>query len=199
MTISELKDAIFEIVAEYFKGAIVSWLNQSGGGVKPKSAFVKLTLGNFGGSQHSQDTEDEETNEIYQSTPSDCYLTVDLFTHGKEVNTPSGTYYEDTATNDLDDFVNYMESDYVLSLCDKYNITIQKEGKLDDLSAVVDTSYEYRARQLFTVMFMREAHGEAGISRNGWKQTPSGGGSKELADKQNIDVDADKLNVLNNL
>jgi hypothetical protein len=197
MTIDELKQSIYKIVSTYFKGAIVAWGTQKGKAVKPLLSFVQLTLGDVNYTQHASSVTDEDSGEIYKVIPSYCTLTVDLYTHGKKVNVGEDTFYENSALNDMLDFVGYMMSDYVLELCDEYNISVRTEGRAMDTSAVVDTSYEYRSRQVFIVMFTQESHGYAGISKENWSQTSSGGGSKDLAERQNYDVDADSINISN--
>ena len=98
-----------------------------------------------------------------------------------------------TALNDLMDFDDFLRSDYGNGLQNDYDIFIDAEGPAQDVSEVVDTHYEYRAYQEYTVAFMATTSGAAGISRENWKPTASGGGTKELAEKRTPDLDSSEI------
>lgn len=195
MKISELKAAIFTIVSKYFAGATVVWENTEK--TKPPDSLVTLRLGAVGNTQHYiEQTSDD--GDVYDVIPSSVPLTVQLFTHGKKIVTDGGVYYENTAMDDMMDFVKYMTSRYVIQLSDSYDISITTEGPVKDATGVLDPNYEYRAFQEFTVAFKQEAYGYAGISDDDWEQTSSGGGTAELAEQEINDVDSDSIEITKN-
>lgn len=181
MTVNELKDALYEIIQGYFAGADVAWSEQNS--VKSLNPFIRLKLGSIKRPIHFiNETQNNVPSGYIAST---TMLTVDLFTHGKKVTFEDGySIYENTAIDDMADFLNYLMSPYVDDLCEELNISIRPEGDIKDTSAVVDNDYSYRAMQEFVVGFVQETRGYAGISRENWKPTPSGGGTEELANKE---------------
>lgn len=181
MTISELKNALYDIIQGYFAGAEVAWTEQNS--VKSQNPFIRLKLGSATRPIHF-------INETHNNAPtgyiaSTTMLTVDLFTHGRKVTYEDGFIaYENSAVDDMTDFMNYLMSPYVDGICENLNISIRPEGNIKDTSAVVDNDYSYRAMMEFVVGFVQETKGYAGISRANWKPTPSGGGTEELANKE---------------
>ena len=186
MTVNELKNALFDIIQGYFAGADVAWSEQNS--VKSLNPFIRLKLGSIKRPIHFiNETQNNAPSGYIAST---TMLTVDLFTHGKKVTFEDGyTIYENTAMEDMADFMNYLMSPYVDDLCESLNISIQPEGDIKDTSAVVDNDYSYRAMQEFVVGFVQETRGYAGISRDNWKPTPSGGGTEELANKELANIE----------
>ena len=194
MTYEELCDEVKSIVDIYFDGATVVWGNTEQ--TKPKGPFVKLTMGLLTHTQHG--IEQIEDEEVYNCIPSSASLTVELFTHGRKVKKGQYTYQKNTAVSDMMDFVKFITSPYVDELCESKDIAFTAEGGVLDTSAVLDPNYEYRALQEFTVSYTDTTRGYAGISRTDWQQTPSGGGTKALADKKINDIDAGIINSENN-
>lgn len=193
MRIDELRDALFEFIQGYFAGADVAWGPRQNA-TKPINPFLRLTMGKVHRPQHLIT---EITNEASRSLiPCTVILSVELFTHGREIVDDEGdSYFEDTAEADMMDFVNFMTSDYADDHYERLDINVRPEGDILPTSAVRDQDYEYRAKQDFLVSFMGEAGGYAGISRPNWKQTASGGGTEELANLQINDVDPDTLDI----
>ena len=181
MTINELKDALYDIIQGYFAGADVAWTEQNA--VKSINPFIRLKLGSIKRPSHFiNETQNNAPTGYIAST---TMLTVDLFTHGEKITDEEGyTIYVNTALDDMADFLNYIMSPYVDDLCESLNLSIRPEGDIKDTSAVVDNDYSYRSMQEFVVSFVQEAKGYAGISRENWKPTPSGGGTEDLANKE---------------
>ena len=193
MTVTQLRDVVFDIIQSYFAGAIVAW-GELPFGTKPTSPFLRLKMGSIKRPQHFITETSIDASRSY--IPSSVPLTVELFTHGEERKDEEGdSYFVNTAMGDLADFVNFMVSEYADELYEKLDISIRPEGDIRDTTAVRDSDYEYRAMQEFVVDFMDESSGFAGISRANWKPTASGGGTAELANKQILDVDPDTLNI----
>lgn len=182
MRINELRSHVYDIIAEYFAGAAVIWAENKY--VKPNLPFITLKMDNLSYAQHyiTESDTDVSTN----CKPSKIRLEVQLFTQGQEVEDEDGdTYYENTAINDMADFLSYIDSDYVLNICDGLDISITTEGDIQDVSALLnDTQYEFRAMQEFFVTFLQTSQGFAGIGREHWEQTASGGGTERLASMQ---------------
>ena len=186
MKVSELKDVLYEIIQGYFAGADVAWSEQNA--VKSQNPLIRLKMGSIKRPLHF-------INGVENNAPcgyicSTTMLTVDLFTHGEEIVDEDGyAIYVNTALDDMADFLNYLQSPHVDDICENLNISIRPEGDIKDTSAVLDNDYSYRAMQEFVVSFVQETRGYAGISRENWKPTPSGGGTEELANKELTDVE----------
>lgn len=182
MTIDELRTVLVVIVSEYFKGATVAWAEQKA--VKPTSPLIKLKLDNFAPTQHY--INDVENGEQIKVKPFSVNLEVQLFTHGrKQTDNDGNIYYVNTAASDMVAFSHYLLSDFATELFDKYNISVRTEGSVTDISAVVDTTYEYRAMQQYVVNFVSESRGKSGIAPvegTEFAPTPSGGGTYQLAE-----------------
>ena len=186
MTVKELRDALYDIIQEYFAGADIAWAEQNA--VKSSNPLIRLKLGSVKRPLHFIDGVENDAPLGYIA--STTILTVNLFTHGEPVEDEDGyIYYVNTALDDMLDFANYMQSPCADELYNKLNISIRPEGDAKDVSEVVDNDYSYRAMQEFVVSFVDETRGYAGISRANWKPTPSGGGTKELALKETSTID----------
>ena len=186
MKISELKDTLYEIVQGYFAGAEVAWSEQNA--VKSQNPLIRLKMGSIKRPLHF--INGVENNAPCGYISSTTMLTVDLFTHGEEIVDEEGfAIYVNTALDDMADFLNYLQSPYVDEMCENLNISIRPEGDIKDTSAVLDNDYSYRAMQEFVVSFVQETRGYAGISRENWKPTPSGGGTEELANMELTDIE----------
>lgn len=182
MTVEELRDVLWNIVSEYFKGAVVRWSESKG--VKSTKPLITLNLNNIVPTQHH--INDEENGEQIAVKPFSASLEVQLFTHGrKQTDNSGGVYYINTAVSDMVSFSHYMLSELVAERCDNYNIALRTDSPVNDISAVVDTAYEYRAMQQYIISFLSESRGKAGIAPiGGAKFTPtaSGGGTPQLAE-----------------
>jgi hypothetical protein len=135
---------------------------------------------------------------VFSAYPSDTTLTVDLYTKGKL--TEAG-YYENTAENDLLDFVNFLDSVSTIEWSNKNDITIQLMSGVQDLSEIInDSQWQYRAMCEFSVDFTQWTADYYGIlsedsivfsnsgiptdvNRENRQQTASGGGEQELAEE----------------
>lgn len=181
MTVDKLKDSLYEIIQGYFTGAEVAWSEQNA--VKSTNPLIRLKLGSVKRASYFINQVDNDVPCGY--IPSTTILTVDLFTHGEEIVDEEGfAIYVNTAISDMEDFINYLQSPHIDDMCERLNISIRTEGDAKDTSAVLDNDYSYRAMQEFVVNFVQETRGYAGISRDNWKPTSSGGGTVELANKE---------------
>lgn len=207
MTIGELRKALQEVVERYFTGASVKWTNENN--TKPSGPLVTLQLGNVHRELFSiMENRKGHPVKLYHSR---AMLDVNLYTPGSMSKAQPGLRpkAENTAVNDMQDFVSYMDSDYAIDLLGALDVTVLPEGSTMDVSGLIDSvKYEYRAMQQFTVQFTQNAAGVAGIihipaapetgvppdhpdgmppeeqlpDSSSWEQTASGGGSQDLAD-----------------
>lgn len=200
MTVNELQKVLHDLIAEYFPNTPIVWSEQRKL-VKPSGTFITLKLRNLTVTQHSIKVTENGAPVNYKQ--SKMMLELQLFTHGGEE-----TITEDrekvnvsinTALNDVADLTNYLTSDYADVFYTKHDIALYPEGEARDISGVVDTSYEYRAMQEYVIEFTQTANGLAGISRENWKPTASGGGTTELAAKEAENLDAESIDIKNNL
>lgn len=182
MNITELKKAVYAIVKGYFGTAQVIWANQKR--VKPASPLVILRIVSLSENVFPIEKIGEE-DVFLQTYPSRMLLEVQLFVRGVPVSEGGKmTVPDNTAVNDLSDFVHFIGSEYVRKLCREKDICILPEGNIQDLDALVnDSSREHRAMQQFTVDFLQQASGVSGSCGfgDGWHPPASGGGDEQLA------------------
>lgn len=218
MTLNELQEHLIDIASEYFSGTAVIWAQEKA--VKPTPALVTLRTGNV--SRPLQ-----PITEVIDGVPCGYYpsrvtLEVNLFTKGRRYKPidEKTAAQENTAVNDLADFVNYLNSPYMVDECYTLDIAITPMGTVMDASTLInDTRWDYRAMAEFSVDFMQIAVGAAGILAESsikhekdpedpdapeppyikpeWSPTDSGGGSQELADEttgyfEEVEIEAEK-------
>lgn len=204
MTLNELQEHLLDLTERYFTGAKVTWAQEKL--VKPAPALVTLRTGNV--SRPLQPITEVIDGVPCGYYPSRVLLEVNLFTKGKTFKPEDGATaaQENTAVNDLLDFVNFINSPVVIDWCFTKDIAITPNGDvLDATAAINDTRWEYRAMIELTVDFVQAAVGATGILAESsikyekdpekpdepakphidpvWSQNSSGGGSQELADE----------------
>ena len=184
MTVGEAKAVFRQIAVEYFAGATVVWGSLQAA-VKPKLPFLVLQTGSVIRTRDVIRPADELTRYI----PEKIMIDINLYSPGKQVQTQYGSYRENTAVEDLEDFVNYLMSPYAQEKLRDNNIAITFEGGVNDVSTVIDNEYEYRAMQEIYLHFVGETAGYAGISRDKWAQTASGGGTALLAADKDEEIE----------
>ena len=185
MNLRTLKENLYAITKEYFAGATVVWAEQHI--AKPKLPLITLKTGPLSLVTFPiNDDSNGVPTGYYQSRVS---LEINLYTEGAGIEVGVGEIgtKENTAVNDMMDFLRYINSQYVIDLCEALDITIMPEGPIQDVSALLnDTRYQYRAMMELTVDFMQVTKGHAGIvpEAGTWEQTPSGGGTEVLLNKE---------------
>lgn len=162
MTVGELRKVLYDVVKQYFVGAAVKWTNENS--TKPAGPLVTLQLGNVRRELFSiVENRQGHPVKLYHSH---AMLDINLYTPGGMGKAVPGMRprVENTAVNDMQDFMSYMDSDYAMALLDAADVTVLPEGPTMDVSELIDsTQYEYRAMQQFTVEFIQNAAGVAGI------------------------------------
>jgi len=199
MRVSELKDVLFDIIATYYPNTVIRWSKQKRA-VKPSGDFIQLNLAPIEFSNHTN-------KELQNDAPigyieSKTRLEVQIFTHGKKrvISDSDGsiTITENTALDDIMELTKFLTSDYADSYYREHDISVQADGPAQDISEVLDEDYEYRAFQEYIVFFNQTQAGYAGISRRNWEPTASGGGTKELAEKQTESLEPSEIQIIRN-
>lgn len=197
MTLNELHEHLYDLTADYFAGATVIWAQEKI--VKPKPSLVTLRLGNV--SRPVQPISGFVDGTPCAYYPSKVPFEVNLYTKGAAFSVPGKMIAaaQNTAVNDLLDFVNYLNSVFVANLCHNLDIDIAINGTVNDVSDYInDTRWQYRAMVEFSVGFTQIAVGATGILLESsvkevpeqpeethivpeWQPTASGGGYHKLA------------------
>lgn len=193
MTVRQLRSAVLSIVQAYFVGASVVWGKTNK--TFPHLPVVFLEFGTVKRPIHPEVRDTE--GELLYYYPSQVSLTVNLCTKGAAITQEGMTNaYENTAESDLLDFINFINSEVCSIWCNARDISIRPEGSVQDLSELEnDAKWQYRAMAELAIDFTQLAVGmsgilaEASVQPDGtiipvWQQTPSGGGSQELAEKE---------------
>jgi hypothetical protein len=213
LTVNRLKAALYDRVAAYWGGADIAW--GSTDKVKPLDPLVILQLGTV--TRASQPITQMINGIVFSAYPSTVPLQIDLFTRGREVDESEGEYSENTATSDLLDFVNFLDSTSTIEWSNKNDVSLILLGGVQDLSEIInDSQWQYRAMVEISVSFTQWAaeyngvlteksivFGEdglpVGVTGTDWQQTASGGGKQELADEKTgffeqtqVDYDSEK-------
>lgn len=175
MNIGEVKQFLYDLVAMYHPGATIAWTKT--GGVKPKAPFISLAYSNLDRAQFSV-TNDEGDNYYNYS----MIFEINLYTKGKEVKVGDEKYYENTAVEDLDEFIRFLDSPKISDITSGSNVTIVFNPPVRDVSELIgDTKFNYRSMAEFTVSFTDKASGEYGVQNKTVVPNPSGGGTQEYA------------------
>ena len=182
MNMESIESVIYDVTAEFFRGATVIWVEQVN--TKPDLPYVTLKTGNINRTRFP--VVDDDGNRFY---PCNVLLEINLYTKGRAVTIAENVTgnYANTATSDLQDFFNYLDSDKIVDKLASQGMDISLEPPVRDLTNLQnDSKYRYRAMAEATVLFSQEANGSYGI---GGMDAPnaSGGGSAEMTDTQ-IDV-----------
>lgn len=175
MNIGEVKQFLHDLVAMYHPGVTIAWAKT--GGVKPKAPFISLAYRNLERSQFPV-TNDEGDNYYNYS----MIFEINLYTKGKEVKVGDEKYFENTAVEDLDEFIRFLDSPKITDITSGNNVTIVFNPPVRDVSELIgDTKFNYRSMAEFTVSFTDLASGEYGIHNKTNVPNPSGGGTQEYA------------------
>lgn len=159
MTQQELKHKLYDLVALYFKslkhqGNIVWGKTKP---VNPNGSMVSLLTGPITRAQRP--IRKYVNGLVHDFWPSRTVLQVDLLTKGTPISdAPFVTAaMENTAVNDLTDFVNFLHSVYVDLWSYTNDISINV-SKIHDLTAIQhSTSWSYRAMVELAVGFTQHA------------------------------------------
>jgi len=160
MTQSELKQKLYDLVREYFGKASVIW-----GKVKVVSPAPPQIVLNMGAvTRHYLPIVKWADGVIVNGFPSKTTLQIDLYTKGAPLQSGSGVTaaYENTAVNDLTDFVNYLESPYIDDWRERHDVSISCRHITDLTELINGTTWDYRAMVELEIGFTQTAVGHTG-------------------------------------
>lgn len=188
MTLSEVKRFLYELVKRYHPSAMVVWTKTKG--VTPKPPYITLGYSNLNRSAFPL-SDDEREHRYYNY---DFTFEINLYTNGKEVKAGNVSYLENTAVEDLEEFIRFLDSDGITEeLADK-NVTVVMNPPIRDLSELTgDTKFNYRSMCEFTVSYVGLADGNYGVSGSQMIPNPSGGGMKEFAEAEIYAIEEIKI------
>lgn len=180
MSIDELRNVLYDITARFFVGATVIWAEQTN--TKPPFPYVTLKLGAVQRNAFPLLTENARYYE--------CRTTVEinLYTKGRPINVKGDAVtgnFVNTATADMMDFFNYLESEQITDLLAGYGMDISLMPPVRDLTELLnDSRYRYRSMAEASVSFALEADGMYGIGSMPAVPNPSGGGTQSMAETE---------------
>ena len=113
-----------------------------------------------------------------------------MYTVGREVKAGNSNYYENTAVEDLEEFIRFLDSDGITEELAKKDVTIVMNPPIRDLSELIgDTKFNYRSMCEFTITFVGLADGKYGVSGIQTVPNPSGGGMKEFVEAETYAIE----------
>lgn len=183
MNLNEVKDVIYEVVSCFFSQASVIWAAQTN--TKPSLPYVTLKVSGVNKSRVPV-VERDNFNQMYY--PSGTILEMNLYTNGKPVTAgyeseEATDNYENTAMSDLNDFFNFVESEYMTDYLTGKGMDIYLMPPIRDLTGLQnDRGYRYRAMAEAAVSFSQEANNAYGIGYMPDIPNSSGGGSQKMAE-----------------
>ncbi|MCD7826347.1 MAG: hypothetical protein LUH14_10370 [Clostridiaceae bacterium] len=184
MTFGEVKQLLYEMVVMYHSGAMVVWEKTKG--VTPKPPYITLGYSNLNRSGFPLLDDDGECRYYNYSFT----FEINLYTVGKEIQvTGGGTAYENTAVEDMEEFIRFLDSDGMTDRLVEKDVTIVMNPPIRDLSELIgDTKFNYRSMAEFTVTFAGTASGTYGVA-DSTVPNSSGGGMEEFAEVETYAID----------
>lgn len=176
MDIENVKSVLYELTADFFKGATVIWAEQIN--TKPEPPYVTIKTGNIDKTVFPVIDDDGVT-----SYPCSTKFEINLYTKGRPIKVGKSTTgnFVNTAVNDLMQFFVYLESEAVVDKLSLAEIDILLNPPVRDLTVLQnDSRYRYRAMAEATVSFMYDANGAYGISGTNVPNS-SGGGTEDMS------------------
>ena len=160
MTQNELKQKLYDLVSEYFGSATVMWGKVRV--VNPAVPQIVLTMGAV--IRHYAPITRWANGVLVNGYPSNTKLQVDLYTKGAPIQTSPGVTaaYENTAVNDLTDFVNYLDSANIDEWSERHDVSILCRQVMDLTELINGTTWDYRAMVELEIGFTQTAVGHTG-------------------------------------
>lgn len=183
MTIGEAKQFLYDLVSMYHPNALIVWTKTKG--VTPRPPYI--TLSHSSVERNRFPIVDDEGEKWYSYS---FVLEINLYTVGKSVKVEGvGTIYENTAVEDLEEFIRFVDSDGINDLTQNKNITIMQNAPIRDLSELIgDTKFNYRSMTEFIVTFTDKVSGEYGVQNKTKIPNPSGGGTIEFSQAETYGI-----------
>ena len=176
MTLDIVRERLYSLTALFFAGANVLWAEQ----VNTQAALPYVTI-KIGGVRRG-------THSVKYLALGSCYhcetvAEFNLYTAGKSipVNGKATGNFINTATADLTQFANFMESPGAIDILSDPPISVILKGEIRDLSFLEnDRKHRYRAMAEFDIGFVERADGRYGILGE-TVPNASGGGVNSMA------------------
>lgn len=152
MTLSELKNFLYELVKSVFPDSNVIWSEQ----YAPQLSLPQTTL-----KLKDMTLPRHPINIINDGFISNYYectkiLEINQYIYSVEGNNKEIYSLENPAADDLNKLLMYLQSDEGVEVCHKSNFCIEGMGPIRDLSELDRTHYRYRAMQEYTMRFVIE-------------------------------------------
>lgn len=180
MTVGEVKQFLYELVLLYHPNDMIKWTKT--GGVKPKPPFIALAVRNLERSSFPITSESGINYYNYS-----MLFEINLYTVGKLITGTSA--YENTAIDDLEEFVRFLDSETITDKIAQSNICIQLNSPINDLSELIgDTKFNYRSMAEFIVTFTGKAEGRYGVAGAATIPNSSGGGNADYAEAETYEI-----------
>lgn len=200
MKSSEAKELFRQFTAGFFGNSAMVIFSKQSRIAKPELDLVSISPGNVSRPNAPNYT-------VVDGCMAGHYLsklpiTVDLFTKGRPYKDKNGNvlYYENTAIEEISNFVNYINSAKTVEQSYLKDVTFVTEGDIIDLTEIVnDNNYEYRARIVIDMYFTEVLYGFNGTAESieeAKKQMQKEYGSKEAGwfnEAELIDVKEETL------
>lgn len=164
MRVSQAKELFRQLTKTYFAGATVTFTRQSRA-AKADLPLVTISPGNVKRPLHP-------TYKVQDGVQIGSYLsrismTVDLFTNGTPViddETGETVAYENTATDDILAFADFLGSQHAIEWCNRNDVSVLIEGEAQDLTGLVnDNNYEFRSRLIVMFYFTQRTVGSTAV------------------------------------
>ena len=175
MTIADAKAKMLELVSTYFGDGHVFFA----GAKMARSVEPYVTLQITGFSKGSSDirtvNETDEYTRSFSMITANCQI--DLYTKGRNLAL-AGEYeeFDNTALEDVEDFDQYIDSDFSLELQSQLGMSVIRDGDIQDTSALVnDSTYQYRATVKYNVEFWDGSFGYKGQNDKDLPNSSHGG------------------------
>lgn len=181
MNLVQVKEVLYDITEMFFKGATIIWSEQIA--TRPAAPYITLKLGGI--QRTAFPIVDDNGRRIYSCKTT---LTVNLYTKGKPIKAQGRqtTNYINTATSDIMDFANFVESIFITDKLADAGMDVSLIPPVKDLSELQnDSQYRYRSMAEYTVSYAEAADGAYGMANMDMVPNASGGGNAEL---QSVEV-----------
>ena len=175
MKLEEVKAALVGLTAEYFGDAHVFYAEVK----KAKSVEPYITVQNTSVDSVSDFTVDDIEDDSFRSQRSyRAMFDINLYTKGKDASGGRGLpVYINSSLENMQDFIDFLESEYILDFESEKNISIKVESDVKDLSALINTNeYQYRSMIEVSVTFADSRKGYMGQNNVSVLPNQSGGG-----------------------
>lgn len=180
MNFGEAKKYSRDIVAVYFGDGHVFYAEQKM--AKKPVPYLTVKFSGLGKVRSKITKYDRESQCFKDYWQANTKMELNLYTLGKNIAPKDAEpVYENTAVEDMDDFVKFLCSDEIIEDMDRNNIVIAINGRIMDLSFLENNSeFRYRSMAEFDVNFIDSSYGLYGQNAIAELPNPSGGGTKEM-------------------